>query len=271
MKGVPTQAKQPLWLLPNLLSLDAPLVAMVWQGLLAQQFGLPLKLAGRAALGLSVWAIYLADRLLDVRNPLIGCETARHQFCRKYRKLVMAVLGLVLISDCLLVIFEMRREVLVNGMIALTGVVLYLATFHSRRLRFPKEFVIAILFTAGTFLIAWTGSSQPYRQLGAAALSFFMLCLLNLIAIELWEAGELPGRTAEGPHLLVAWLGRFWIVLACGLMVLCLVHAGSIWYLAMAGSVICLASIFLAGNRLSLELRRTLADVVLLSPLLFLL
>ena len=59
----------PLWLWPNLLSLDAPLVAVLWQSFLAYRFSLPLRLSGCLALGLTVWSIYLLDRLLDARQP----------------------------------------------------------------------------------------------------------------------------------------------------------------------------------------------------------
>ena len=59
----------PLWLWPNLLSLDAPLVAVLWQGFLAYRFSLPLRPAGRLVLGLTVWAIYFLDRLSTRENP----------------------------------------------------------------------------------------------------------------------------------------------------------------------------------------------------------
>jgi hypothetical protein len=62
---------QPVWLWMNLLSLDAPLVALVWQDLLARCYGTLLLPAGRTVLGLTVWAIYIADRLMDVRGASV--------------------------------------------------------------------------------------------------------------------------------------------------------------------------------------------------------
>ena len=58
--------RTPLWLLPNVLSLDAPVIAVVWQSFFAAVFGTPITIAARVSLGLAVWAIYIADRLLDV-------------------------------------------------------------------------------------------------------------------------------------------------------------------------------------------------------------
>jgi len=59
----------PFWSWLNILSLDAPLIAVLWQALLARTFHIPLRPSGRLALGLTVWAIYLADRVLDARTP----------------------------------------------------------------------------------------------------------------------------------------------------------------------------------------------------------
>src|SRR5690242_16333745 len=55
-----------LWLWPNLLSLDAPLVAVLWQQLFARCFGLPGDAIPALLLVASVWLIYAADRAFDV-------------------------------------------------------------------------------------------------------------------------------------------------------------------------------------------------------------
>ena len=70
-----------------------PLVAVLWQGFLAYRFSLPLRPAGRLVLGLTVWAIYLLDRLLDARKPASLREPARHRFYRRHSKLMTALLA----------------------------------------------------------------------------------------------------------------------------------------------------------------------------------
>ena len=72
-------ARPPVWLWFNLLGLDAPVVALVWQDFLARCYPTILRPPGRAVLGLTVWAIYLADRLLDTRHPAVW-ESVRHVF-----------------------------------------------------------------------------------------------------------------------------------------------------------------------------------------------
>ena len=57
----------PWWLWPNLLGLDAPAVAVVWQRFLADASGVAVPVAASAVLALVVWGIYLTDRRLDAR------------------------------------------------------------------------------------------------------------------------------------------------------------------------------------------------------------
>jgi hypothetical protein len=60
---------EPAWRRPfvwlNLVCLDAPLVAVAWQWLIASSLHLAVALADSAALFLTAWGIYLADRLAD--------------------------------------------------------------------------------------------------------------------------------------------------------------------------------------------------------------
>ena len=59
------QSAAPWWLWWNLLSLDAPAVAIVWAALFARASGAKLQASEAIALVLSVWVIYTSDRLLD--------------------------------------------------------------------------------------------------------------------------------------------------------------------------------------------------------------
>src|SRR3984885_4438795 len=203
------EASTPLWLWPNLLSLDAPLVAVLWQGFLAYQFSLPLRLVWRIELGLTVWAVYILDRLLDARKPLLNAtarEPARHRFYRRHSKPMAVLLAVVVTTDAAIAILCLRPAVLRDGLIPLGGVVVYLAIFHisAKARKIPKEIAASILFTVGTFLTAWI--TLPCPGLAWAASAFFVLCLANMIAIETWERHELYGPAR--------WLARrylFWV------------------------------------------------------------
>jgi hypothetical protein len=263
----------PLWLLPNLLSLDAPLVAVVWQSFLANCFGLPLRLPGRLVLALTVWAIYLADRLLDVRGAARGVESARHQYYRNHRRLTVGMLAAVLLSDLLLILFWLRPAVFRNGLIVFAAVLLYLTVLHRKgsSSRIPKEFLVALLFTVGTFLVAWTAAPNPASTLLLPALSFFLLCLANLVTIEMWEWRELRQEQSDRPHWTTIRLGRSCIAWAATLAIASFVFGKSPWWNAVALSAAAESLLCAAGSRLSLEVRRILVDAVLLSPVFFLL
>src|ERR1700732_3396400 len=140
--------KPPFWLWPNLLSLDAPLVAVVWQALIARSFGIQLRPAASVILFLTVWAIYLADRLLDTRKPPAAAESLRHQFYRRYRTPALTLLAAVLIADVILTLIWLRPAVFHNGLYAFGGVSLYFAMVHWTGLKLPKELAVSLLFSA---------------------------------------------------------------------------------------------------------------------------
>ncbi len=266
----------PLWLWPNLLSLDAPLVAVLWQGFLAYRFTLPLRPSPRLTLGLTVWAIYLLDRLFDARKPPSPREPARHRFYRKHARSMTALLAAVLASDAAVAALWLRPGILRYGMIPLAGVLVYLAAFHiwPGPIEIPKEIAAALLFTAGTFLTAWT--TIPCRSLAWPAVAFFMLCLANMIAIEAWEWRELANESLP-LHPVTRWLARTYLFWVSPAVIVCAIAGRSTprgsqneWYISIALSAGACALLFWLGRRFSLEARRALVDGVLLSPLLFL-
>ena len=253
----------PLWLLPNLLSLDAPLVAVLWQGFLAYQFSIPLRPAGRITLGLTVWAIYLLDRLLDARKPTPPIEPARHRYYRRHSRFMTTLLVIVAATDTVIVMAWLRPAVLRYGLIPLAGVLAYLAIFHSSNwsVKFPKEIAAALLFTMGTFLAAWAALPRP--GLAWPAVAFFMLCLANIVAIEAWEP-------PPPLHPLTRWLARTYLFWVPAAVIVCAILGRNPWYASIAVSSGACAVLFWLGRRLSLEARRVLVDGVLLTPLLFL-
>lgn len=266
----PERPRTPLWLLPNLLSLDAPLVALVWQDLLARCTESPLRLPARLVLGLTVWAIYLADRLLDVRRPAVGQESPRHSFYRRNRRAAVVLLVAVLAADIGITVFLLRPAVFHTGLIALAGVLLYLAAVHfGAGWRPPKEILVALLFVVGTFIVAWTWSAAPWRTLVVPAAAFFLLCLANVVAIETWEWRELRLGEAGRPHWIVVQLGLILAWWTAVLAVLGLVFGGTPWYRAVGASSGLTAALVWSGQRLPLNARRALVDAALLTPLLF--
>ena len=264
-------SRVPVWLWPNLLSLDAPVVALVWQDFIARTYGIPLRLPARLVLGLTVWAIYLGDRLLDVRGPATGAEAARHRFSREHGRIAMSLLVCALAGDIAVTVAALRPAVLQAGLFALVAVAGYLIVVPwSGVRRIPKELAVAALFTAGTFVTAWAGAEQRTGVLAVPAASFLALCFANLVAIEVEERRELGRGRREGIHGMTAWAGRAYPVWVGGLVAACALRMGEPWYGAVGASGAALLGIWAAGGRLGMDARRVLVDVAMLTPLLFL-
>jgi hypothetical protein len=254
------RASTPLWLWLNLLSLDAPLVALVWQDFAADRFNSPLRPAGRWALGLTVWAIYLADRLIDIRHPAPENETVRHGFYREHHRFAHALLTIVILVDVSISLIWLRPAVLANGLFLGVAVALYLVGFAVLLMggSWIKRPAAAILFTTGVLLVAFTTAGDKWDVLVWPAISFFLLCLGNLVLIENWELQ----KSRKG------WLWMVALCLLCAWLFLDRMNQYG-WYSAILLSAAGLALLDALGSRLSQNARRVLADLVLLTPLIW--
>ena len=244
------RVRPPVWLWFNLLSLDAPLIALVWQDFLARCYPTALQPTGRGVLGLTVWAIYLADRLLDVRCPAPASESIRQQFYRRHRTFAQTLFFVVMSVDLLATCLWLRPAVFDNGLLLTAGVVAYLALFPLTRWGASawKKPIAALLSTSGTFLIAWTGAGHPLTQLVWPAAAFCALCLSNLLIVD------------GVPH------GWVWLILAGA----CLAATRNPnWFGAIMASAAGLTALCRWGRGISREARCVLADALLLTPLLF--
>jgi hypothetical protein len=186
----------PWWLWWNILSLDAPTVAVVWSFVFANASGVRLRPADPIILALTVWVIYISDRLLDgwvIKN----CSSLeeRHLFCARHRG---ALAWLVVLAAA--TVLWMTAEYLLPkeagaGMKLAAIVGAYMASIHAGRAsmaRFvPKELTVGILFAAGITLPVWSQTLRLSRDMSVSIVLFALLCFLNCLAIEYWEGRPL--------------------------------------------------------------------------------
>jgi hypothetical protein len=182
-------ARRPLlWL--NLVCLDAPLVAIVWQELFARAFNASVSGADRSALFLTAWWIYLADRVVDsltMREP--PPARARADFSRRHLPFLICLAHIVAIADVVVIATSLTAEVfrrgLVVGAVAMVYLLLNLRLSRLWRTLPLKEFIIGFLFALGTVL-----SISGARFSSSFFLSFLLfacLCALNCLSIAFWE------------------------------------------------------------------------------------
>lgn len=195
---VTTEERKPWWLYPNLLSLDAPLVALIWLHMFAQTWRLGFHpAASYITLGIAVWAIYVGDRMLDI--SLYGSSQdklePRHRFHQHHRKWLTPVVVGSLIVAIYLVLDQMPIAiytyllfggVLVAGFFGLS----MLSSQEEDEIPFMKNIIAGLAFAYG---VAMTAHLYRFEVgvmdllISRELLCFAVLCIVNIAAIDLWE------------------------------------------------------------------------------------
>jgi hypothetical protein len=245
------------WLWPNLLSLDAPVVALLWQILFARCFHARVDPLPSVLLVLAVWLIYAADRTLDAWRGDAWTGTSvrpRHEFYRKYWRALLPLWIAALAAGSALAWTRLTRGMFLSGLALGAAVLLYFALLHLGVFQKTKEAAVAILFALGATLSAWP-NVRTAADLGAIAL-FSCLCWVNCIAIERWESPDESRRT-------IAFAAGFVAFAA----VLLLFSGRPVLGGAVTASALCFVLLDCARRRFSKNALRVLADVALLSPL----
>lgn len=199
-ESAPAHAQRtPWWLWPHVLSLEAPLVAVLWQAALAHAHGIRLTPLLSAGLALACWVIYLLDRTLDT-YAVKGVHELdlRHVYYHRHRRLLL--LGVM--PPALLVLGWMALCVIPEGVLwqALSLallVALYLASWSAKGSRISRDVFVSIAGLGGIMLISRMPLTSGHRLvlsllvLGVMVLSFLRqldLRMGNVLPKELTAA-----------------------------------------------------------------------------------
>jgi hypothetical protein len=251
----------------NLVCLDAPLVAVSWQWLFADSFGIKIARGTTVALFLTAWLIYLADRFgdaLSVRQS--SAISLRQEFCIRYRRAWIIGVATIGFADLLVVASTLDRiAIAVGGVIGLFASVYLLinrVTPSLWRVAPLKEVMIGCIFAAGSVVGLVRGLTSTAFP---AWVLFAILCALNCISIAVWE------REIDLAQRRISIATEFRSVsrsLSPALLVLAFVSA----FVGVIGVALCASAALLAvvhtrGNSIQPDVRTALADLVLLTPL----
>lgn len=202
-----TPRRPPPWLIPNLLSLDAPLVAVAWMSIFARTWRVDYHpWPPYLALGLTVWGLCAADRLLDAM--LHGGEgrlPLRHETHRRLRRALVVLVPLALAGTLAIALrllplaifgYALGAAVMVAGFFAT-------ATFGGSHGEIPyaKNLLGGLTFAYGSAIGAhvYVFSEDVFSLLRSPEmLSFALLCSLNITAIDLWEHSRRAGDPEVG-------------------------------------------------------------------------
>lgn len=261
-----------------MLSLDAPVVVILWQWLFACAVGVELRWPLAFVLGVSVWLAYVADRWFEGwRLTPDRIRTVRHRFYQRHRRSVAAVWLVVFTADLEVAIARLDRHELLAGLILLAPVLAYLLShqFMHRHhpWRAPKEICVATLLGCGAavFIIAQPGAT--WARLIEPFSLFTALCFANVALISTWEYevdlvhGEtsLARQFSSGAaisHVFPWAIGAIAAVLSSTET-----DGARAAALCTAGSSLVLGFLDRAEPRLGWRLAHVMADVALLTPL----
>lgn len=270
------------WQWPTVLSLDAPAVAVLWQWLLARPAGVTLGLPQAVVLGSSVWLAYAADRWIEGWRLAPGqVQTQRHAFYQRWRWPVFGLWLLVLAIDLGTAVTRLTRREFDAGLLLLAPVLAYLLSHQlihrHHRWRAPKEVCVAALLGGGVAVFLVAQPAVAWTQLAAPLGLFILLCFANCALISIWEhevdqshgqtSLTLQFRGSTGLSRALPWL------LALGATGLFFCETGGARQAAACGALsgVLLGAVDRVESRLGRQLARVLADVALLTPLLWLL
>ncbi len=279
---MPESRRTPLWLWPNLLSLDAPAVALAWFFMFERTWRMYVPWNAALALGLAVWGLYVLDRIIDLKLLPEGDSRLglRHGFHRRWLPWAGWLALGALLASAGLAGFTMPREIVHYGKIVLVMVVAFfvLTVFSSQEREIPvfRNIVAGITFGYGTamavhvYVFLYEPTQSPLVLLiTPEMIAFAFLCVLNISAIHFWENSRRtadPERGAENDLSLTLPL----TVLGAACLVFAFRDPNSTtrpFFYAVLISTALLYVLNRQREKFSLDALRVLADVAMIAPL----
>ncbi len=271
------------WAWLHLLSLDAPLVAVLWQLLFAKALRVHLAPVVTLITASVIWLIYVADRILDSYQAGGGTEEAlRHRFYRAHRMAFLPAFLTILLVTGWMAYADLGFKTWRDGLLLAAIVGAYFLVVHLSGGRaqkwFPKEIAVAVLFGIGTFMPVGVHVQQLHFRFLFPFLFFLLVLWMNTLIIEYSEWVTLRRRAADRPHESTILVGTHLAAFGAGVGVLALCAIASGWFplvrpilLGEGLSALGLGLLGWQWRRISSYAVRVTADVLLLTPLLLLL
>ena len=259
------------WFWPCLLGLDAPCVALTWTYGVGRATDRPLVPRVALALFLTVWSIYLGDRLLDVaRCQNWQTATGRLRFGRRWWPMFAVLLGCSLMSLLAVLWNGLPAAVLRRGAIVAIGVGLHYLLFVTPvvlRVDLPgKEVGVGLFFPLGAFVCV--GATLKTLPLFVALV---LVVTFNCLVIA---ARDTESDRANDPRAASRWwptlrrdLGWLGLALTVAAGAMSVVAHETAFYLAVAVASGALTTLHWRAQRASGDAVRALADFALLTPL----
>jgi hypothetical protein len=230
---------------------------------------------------LTVWIVYVGDRLLDIssihRQSMNSERLGEpHHFHRAHRRAFL--LGIAGVALPLALLISQVPTSAINLYLILAGVLFgYFVSVHATKdvIRMPKGLAVGFIFAAAVFIPTVAARPDLRIALIPSGLLLAALCSLNWLFICVWER-ERKGVSVQGmmdaPTIIGHYLNQLALLVIISGCILHLVNRKTPWQISVACALS--AMLLLQTHRSRFCLRpitlRATADLVLLTPLLFL-
>ncbi len=268
----------PWWMYPNVLSLDAPLIAIVWLYVFSWMWDvnyveplLPLVLA------LVVWIVYATDRLLDGKLHHTSSFPLRHRVHQFYEKQFKLAIAIAALATLLLSLNVLQWSIVQTAILPLAATIgFFVLSFFSsstKRVSYSKNLLAGYAFAwgVGAGLIGLLGLPQPanlFKLLAPEMLVFGLMCMINITAVDLWIKGsdELDDEGDEWALTMPLMMQAFFSVL-----MMRTVHKDQNhpFYISMLISAALMYVVNRMRHRFSADFLRVVADLIALVAALF--
>lgn len=257
---MPSLRKLP-WL--TSLSLDAPLVAVVWQQAVAETISANLDWQHHILIFLSVWLGYSADRWLDAWKHELNI-TQRHAFHASRRWTLLAIWICVLALSISLAVVSLQPDELKRGILLAIASLLATAIIqlgsNKNRHGVAKSLLTSGLVTASVLVFL---PPALVREEIPNVIMVFFLFNLNCSCIHYWD---LPIDSRQELNHSGKWLATnaiaSFILASASTTMLLQSPLAPYSILSIAGLLL----LHLKHERLDADLNRSLADIILLTP-----
>ena len=258
------------WFLPSWLGLDAPCVVLTWTWAISQSSEATLSFHAAGAMFLTVWSIYLLDRMIDVAR----CRdwqhaTGRLHFGRRYRPLFLACFSLCVLGMAAFLVAGLSADVLVRAALVALGLTVHFLVFvvpAFLREKLPgKEFGVGLFFALGAYACLGYAPGMVPLLMAVALLVAFNCLIIAAKDADSDRANDAGGasqwwRTMKR-DLLWAGIG---LTIAFGLAAF--LARETTFYVSVTAAFFGLTTLHWFAQRHSGDAVRALADFALFTP-----
>jgi len=164
------------------LSLDIALGAIASGGLVVWFLKISMPVAWWFVLPASIWLIYTADHLLDVKQLGTLARTPRHIFHRTHFPTLYKSFWILLVITVLIAFLGLPAPILFFGALMAFFIGIYFLAIHVLKLQktlwFQKETVVAVLYAIGVW-----GGPLAMRESPLTVLELILIFQMMLVAL----------------------------------------------------------------------------------------